>query len=38
MYAKEGKKAWDTVTNQIQVEGGTTAQKRNVLHIALQNV
>lgn len=26
--AKEGKKAWDTVTNQIQVEGGTTAQKR----------
>ena len=25
---KEGKKAWDTVTNQIQVEGGTTAQKR----------
>ena len=26
--SKEGKKAWDQVTNQIQVEGGTTAQKR----------
>jgi len=25
---EEGKKAWDNVTNQIQVEGGTTAQKR----------
>ena len=26
--SKEGKKTWDQVTNQIQVEGGTTAQKR----------
>ncbi len=36
--SKAGKKEWGKVSNQIQVEGGTTAQKKNILYRIVQNL